>query len=359
MYELQNINKDINNKFYQAIFKAMQKENWHSIACLSVESTFHDMLPNFPKYELEKYIKVLLKPILEAKEKNFKVREFLDESERNQVYENTYGNLINELLESERIEDKYNLDLIYYIYDLLEYDKVIIIDSEKYLYSFMYISSYAQTHLKAYEQLSICYENKPSNKNIDIATNKTKDKKSQLNFLNPMLKPVANNKLDPNNKAAQLKLNFIKNYETEYRMIARSVHQLAKLKECSENFEVNTIGSLETHINSDGITTNHDIYISWYAHIYTIYKSSNIPVTQKLKLAKLSSYVIFPNLRDTKKLIVNEKTAIKPIREVSMFRDLRLLEFTDDRTTLKRTNEEIKFSEEYLTKVTKYLNRYS
>lgn len=75
----------------------MKKENWHNIACLSVESAFHDMLPNFPKHGLEKYIKDLLKSILEAKENNFKVRDFIDASEREEVYEHTYGDLINEL----------------------------------------------------------------------------------------------------------------------------------------------------------------------------------------------------------------------------------------------------------------------
>ena len=142
-------------------------------------------------------------------------------------------------------------------------------------------------------------------------------------------------------------------------MIARSIHELAKFKEHSDSFEINAVGSLEPYINSDGLTTNHDIYISWYAHIYGVYKNNTIPVTKKLKLAQLSSYVIFPKLRDIEKFIVNEKAAIKPIREVAMFKDLRLLDFTDNRSIIKRTNDEIKFTEEYLVKVTKYLNKYS
>src|SRR3990167_2446644 len=64
MYELQNINQYIVKKYYDSIFKTMKKDNRHNIACLSVESAFHEMLSNFSKYELEKYIKDLLKPIL-------------------------------------------------------------------------------------------------------------------------------------------------------------------------------------------------------------------------------------------------------------------------------------------------------
>lgn len=88
MYELQNINEDLTNKFYQSIFNTMKK-NWHNIAYLSVQTAFHDMLPSFPKYELEKYIKQQLKPILEAKENSFTVRDFIDEDKKEEVYENT------------------------------------------------------------------------------------------------------------------------------------------------------------------------------------------------------------------------------------------------------------------------------
>ncbi|MFZ3053805.1 MAG: hypothetical protein WA099_10385 [Sulfuricurvum sp.] len=325
---------------------------------MSVESAFHAILPNFPKYELEKYIKDLLQPILDANENNFQVRDFTDTEEREEVYENTYGDLVDELLDSEDIEDRHNLDLIHYIYDLLEYDKVVIIDNEKFLYSFIYINAYAQIHQEAYRQLEVSYKNKPSSKNIDTATNKSKDKKSQVDFLTSMLKPATQNSF-VDSRSEKLKLGFLENYKNEYRMIARSIHEFAKIKEYSGNFEINTIGSLEPYINSDGLIPFHDMYVSWYAHVYTIYKTSEMPVTKKLKLAQLSSYIIFPQLRGNQKLIINEKTATKPIREIAMYKNLKLLEFTDNRTIIKRTDDEIKSTEEYLTKVTGFLNKYS
>ena len=164
------------------------------------------MLPNFPKYTLEKYIKNSIKPILKFRENNFKVREFIDEKEREEVYENTYGDLLNKLLESEEIEDKYNLELIHYIYDLLEYDKVVIINNEKLLYSYIYLNSYASIHLEAYEKLKISYEVKPKKYNIDIATNKTKDIQGRVGFLNPMLKPIAQNQFDELSKFKELEI---------------------------------------------------------------------------------------------------------------------------------------------------------
>lgn len=358
MYELQNINQDIVKKYYDSIFKVMQKDNWHNIACLSVESAFHDMFPNFPKYGLEKYIKDLLKPVLEAKENNFKVRDFIDDNEREEVYECTYGDLINELQNSNDIKDKYNLELIYYIYDLLKYDKVVIINNEKYLHSCFYINLYAELHIKAYDELEISYKQKPPNRNIDTATNQSKDIKGKVAFLNPMLKPAIENEF-ADSKSEELKLGFIKNYENEYRMMARSLHELTKLKEYSDNFEVNELANLEPYINSDGNITNHDLYISWYAYVFTIYKHDDIPLTKKLELARLSSYIIFPKLRGNEKQIVNEKTAAKPIRESAFFKGFRLLDFTDNRTKIKKTDEEIKLTENYLATVTKYFNKYS
>ena len=358
MYELQNINQDIIKKIYDSISKAIQKDNWKNIASLSVQTAFHDVLPNFSKHELEKYIKHQLKIIMEAKDNNFIIRDFIDADEQKEVYENTYNNSIDELSKSKELKDKYNLELIYYMYDLLEYDRVIIIENEKYLHSCIYLNLYATSHIEAFEQLAIINKNKPDEKNIDIATNSSKSIKDKINFLNPMLEPAINNPF-VNSKTEELQLKYISDFANESRMLARSIHELAKLKEDSDNFEINAIGALEPYINSDSHITNKDIYISWYAHTYSIYKDTKISTKQKLKFAQLSSYVIFPELRNIDKPLINEKTAIKPIREIAMFKDLRLLEFTDNRTKIKKTDDEIKFTEEFLTKVTMYFNKYS
>ena len=356
MYELQNINSDLLKKFDNAIFKAVQKNNWDSIISLSVKSTFHEIFPNFPNFEIEKYVKHQITPILERKKNNFVVREFENESERKSIFENTCSELIDELQDSQLAEDIHSLEVIYSIYDLLEYDKAIIIDGEKYLYSFIYISSYSQMHLEAYEKLKSSYDNKPTEKNINISTNSSKSIKDRINFLNPMLRlPIQNNHAD--NKAEKLKLGFIDNYVNDYRIMARGIHELSKLKNHSDSFEINTIGSLEPYVDSDGKITYHDLYISWYAYVSTIYK--NITTTDKLKLARLSSYVIFPNLRGNEESIVKPKTAIKPIREIAFYKGLRLLEFTNNQTKIKKTDEEIEFTEKYLTLVTTYLNKYS
>ena len=188
------------------------------------------------------------------------------------------------------------------MYDLLKYDKVVIINDEKYLYSCFYINLYAEIHLKAYDELEISYKQKPQNTNIDTATNKSKDIKGKVAFLNPMFKPAIENEF-ADSKSEELKLSFIENYENEYRIIARSIYELAKLKEYSDNFEINAIGSLEPFVNSDGHITNNDLYISWYAYVFTIYKHDETPVTNKLKLAQLSSYVIFPKLRGIGKCV--------------------------------------------------------
>jgi len=313
------------------------------------------MLPNSSQNDFEEVINQLLKPILEAKRNNHIVRDFINKDEQIEIFESTYNDLIDELSRSEEIEDKYNLGLIYYIYDLLEYDKVILIDNEKFLYSCIYLNTYFETHKKAYEQLAISYKSKPAEKNIDIATNRMTPHSEKVKFIHAMYQPALNNQF-VDNKAEKLKLGFLENYGNEYRMIARSIHQFSTLEDYVDNFEIKTIASLAPYINSDDHITNKDIYISWYAHVYTIYTHPKISTAQKLKLAQLSSYVIFPKLRDKKKPLINEKTALKPIREMGIFKGLRLLDFSDNRTKINKTDGEIDFTEEFLIKVTNTLN---
>ena len=60
MYELQNINQNIVKKFYDAIKKSQEKENWHTIILVSVHNTLHDLLPELPKYVTNRYVQELI-----------------------------------------------------------------------------------------------------------------------------------------------------------------------------------------------------------------------------------------------------------------------------------------------------------
>jgi len=350
MYELQNINQDLVTNFHQAIDKTFQKDNWNVILCLSVETACYKLIPNTAKFKLQSSIKALIKPIFEMKKQSLQIRDFINKKEREEVYHSNFDELIEKYSKSTKKEDKYNLELIDYIYDLLEYDRVVIIDNKKYLYSYIYLNTHAKSHIEAYKNLLELKANKPDENNIDTATNSTRNIETRLNFLNSLLSLPLQNP-HTNSKVQGLQKHFLKNYSNEYRMIARSLYSLKEISKTTDNFEINSISELESYINSDGEITNKDIYTSWYAHAFTIYKNEQISIPKKLKLAKLSSHVLFPHLKD-KKSIINKTTAKKPTREIAFFKGLRLLEFTDNRTKITKSEDEIKFTEKYISIVT-------
>jgi len=345
MYELQHIDEKVVNKFFKTIYQVIQKDNWYEILFVSLKSTFHDMVPNAPDFGAKPYIKQLLKPMLELRNEGFLIRDFKNEQEREELFKNTYNTLID--------EDKYNLDLIDYIYDLLPYDRVIEFNGKSYLYSYYYLSMYAQEHQEAYNSLQKLLANKLPEQNYDVATNSSDNKTA---FLNSMFKPkIANPNIDSSTE--ELQQAFSKNCLTDFRITVRSVHEISKLTHFTENFEMQAIGTLKPYINADDEITKHDIYKSWYAYAFSVYKNKSMPETKKLKLSQLSSYVLFPHLKKSQP-IYSIKSARKPIREIAFFQGLRLLEFTDNRTKINKTQEEIDFTQTYISIITSYLQKY-
>ena len=140
--------------------------------------------------------------------------------------------------------------------------------------------------------------------------------------------------------------------------MARSIHALSNIQKGTDDFYANAIGDLEAFIDSDMEITKEDLYMSWYAHIFQIYDHPKINLTKKLKLARLSSYVVFPELKNNTEFEVSEYTAKKPIRERAFFKGLRLLEFTDNRLKITKSDEEIKFTESYFEIYTFFLDKY-
>ena len=273
-----------------------------------------------------------------------------------------YNKIIKEAENSKEDRNKYNLELIDYIYDLLPYDKISIINGKEYLYSFINLSLYAEKHIIALEQLEETLKIKPPEKNIDTATNTNKASKDKVKFLTEKLQlPILNPSYD--SKKEEVQLNFLKYYDKESAMIARSVYMYSKiLTHLPNQFETQVIGELEPYLNSDRLITKKDIYISWYTYAISVYKRSSnntIPIDKALKIAELSSKVLFENLRNRKKPLCSIDTARKTIRERSFYKGLRLCDFSDNRLKIKRSQEEIDFFTEYLTLIIKQINHLS
>ena len=356
MYELIDIDPNISDRFFRLIYKVYEKPNWDAVVVVAVRQAFHSLLPEIPLYILEASMRKSLQPIIDRKKFNIVTRPFLDEHEAIEVYHNTYDDLIEEITNSKEDTDRYNLELIDYIYDLLPYDQVTIIDGEKILSSALNLSFWGEQHFEAYNQLSDLRKAKPAEWNIDTATNTNKAPKDKVKFLNDMFKiQIANPHIDSTEE--ELQLEFVKDYDKERHMIARSIFMCSQIpKDIPDFFPTKVIGKLAPLVNSDGEVTNHDLYKSWYAYSYGIYKRSSqgrISTNAALELSRLSSYVLFPELRAKKDFLVTATTAKKPIRECAFFNGLRLHEFTDNRRQIKRTQEEIDYTESYLKELIK------
>lgn len=380
MYELQNINQNIIRKFFEAIKKAKEHENWHTIILVSVKNTFHDMLPELSSHITNRYVQEFMKNILDIKDFNITVRDFIDNNEAMEVYNITYKELIEECENSDDVIDKDNLILIDYIYELLEYDKVIIVDDEKSLYSFTYLSSIYRQYQEAYNKFKSNKQNNKSEKAINTSSNTATGYNNKVKFINEYLEPyISHPNIDSKKEEAQLE--YIKSYDEYHHIMARSIHHISKIKDLPEDLITNVIGGLAPWIDSDGEIVEKDFYVSWYASIFLLYKNSNIPLKKKLELARLSSYVVFPHLKKVKKTItpnknksskkyiikdeaiveyqIKESSYRKPIREKSFFEGLRLYDFSDGRFKVTKTQDEIDQTEQYLKTVTKHLNKLS
>ena len=351
MYELLDINSKLTTDFFKVIATTLLKQNWESLLLVALKQTVHNLHPTIPFYLLQNTMQKTFQLIHQRRKQNMHTRDFIDETEAIEVWHNTYDDLIEELLDSNDIDDKLNLDLIDYIYEMLEYDQVTLIDGEKYLSSFLNLSYFGWEHYKALQTREAIEKAKSGDKNIDIATNHGKTVKDRVKFLKPRFEL---DMMHPNvdSKEPELQLQVVKEYCESTRMMARSIQYCAEISQGKhEHFEINAMAKMQPYLNSDMHISISDIYTSWYAYVIGMYSNSShnkAPIEKSLEVARLSSYYLFPRLRHIKEPIVPLVKAKQKIRERSIFNGFRLRDFTDNRLKFHRSEEEIEFTEHFL-----------
>ncbi|QOY51395.1 hypothetical protein [Candidatus Sulfurimonas baltica] len=362
MYELLDVNQKLTTDFFKTIALTLPKKNWDALILVALKTTIHNLHPTMPFYLLQSYMEKIFQSIHQRKKHNIHTRGFINEEEAIEVWHNTYDEMIEELSTSNDIEDKLHLDLIYYIYDMLKYDQVTVIDDEKYLSSYINLSHFGWQHYELFETRVAIEKAKSGDKNIDIATNRGKTVNDRVKFLKPKFEvDMMHPSID--SKESELQMEVVKEYCDNTRMMARSIHYCAEIsKHEDKHFEINAIGKMKPYVNSDMYISKADIYNSWYAYVIGIYKHSShqsVPIEKALEVARLSSYYLFPSLRHIKEPIVPLEKAKQPIRERSIFNGFRLHEFTDKRLKINRSEEEIEFTEHFLKSFTNALKSLS
>lgn len=359
MYELIGVSPSIITSYYEAIEKADKHPNANNIFVIAVKNTFHILEPHCPRGVAETYITKLLKPYFDRKCLGIFERAFVDQNEAEGIYNNQFSELLDILEEDHSEESIYFIKALDCIYDLLPYDRAVIIDGTTYLSSWFNLEYWSDQHTDAYENRVILKKAKPPEKNIDMALNTNKAYRDKIKFLLPIVSPV-----NPfaKNEITDMKEEIVRMYVDEPRMTARAIYGMSQIMhEHSDISFVKAFGELEPEVDSDLVIPKKDIYESWYAYTIAIYNRSSkqtAPIKDVLELAKYYSYFMFPDIPKKRDLISLDK-AKKQIREKSFFKGLRLYEFTDNRLKIVRPKDEVKFTEEYLLEVTKQLNRLS
>lgn len=95
MYELTGINPKLSTEFYKAIEEAYSKENGYDLVSEAIKAVHKALAPEISESISEAMIKELIDPIKE-KNNNVLTRDFENEDEAIEVYENTYNELIKE-----------------------------------------------------------------------------------------------------------------------------------------------------------------------------------------------------------------------------------------------------------------------
>lgn len=358
MYELTGISQNVVTSFFESLIDIDRQTNSPALVAFSVKNAFHRLEPNIPHRVVQTYLTKLLKPYFDRKRLGIYEREFVDMDEARALFDDTYGSWLDECQVSDDEKARIVCDLIYSLYDLLEYEKVIVAEEKPNLWSFINLMHWGRMHSEAMEKRELLAKAKPQEGNINIALNTNKAYADKIKFLKndiAVINPFARNKV------SELKENIISVYVDDFRMMSRAIYGYSLLiKEHGDISFVRAFGELEPYIDSDMAISKRDLYISWYAYVVGMFNrvsNNSAPLEKVLEVAHLSSMIIFPELIGKGPLVKKEKAKV-PIRERAFFKGLRLFEFTDRRLKIERPDEEIAFTERYLSEVTKELNRF-
>ncbi len=358
MYETEQINQQLINDFYKTIFKVLEENRYYAVIFVSIKKTFQHFFPNISPNTWSKYLKDYLQPIYLMKKYNFKIRDFKNQQEQEEIFSNLFDKELETLENSKDEEDIFHKELIYKIYDYLHYDRVVEFDNELYLHSYFYLYFFMDMHQEAFNKIKELKKDKTPETNYDIATNTNKDINSRIKFLTATFKPYINNP-DYKSTEQEIQLHFLSNYKEEHRSIPRILAAIQNL-EIDDIKELKSIKKLYPIVNAEREVKYKDLYRSFYAYcMLKMYTNSNISIDKKLDIISIASKIIFPNLRNKDK-IISKKTASQNIYEANFFNynNLRILNFGKNPFFKYKTQQEIKETELYIKLVTQNLKKY-
>lgn len=361
MYELEQLNPKIVKDYFDAISKINNTKKPYFILFSVMKSAIHSIVPNKANHIIAPFIKCALQPLRKELDSKYKFRKFDSHKEALDIY----YRIEKDLNISQFAEKKEMLELSNYIFDLLEYDLYLEENNETYLFALNKITALVFQHIKALRQWNKIDKNKPVEKNYDIARNTNDTYTKMVAFkLNPIKNELSNPLL--NDKYTLLiQKDTIEDFTKYNHITARAINQMSLIKNDLPNDKYIQANSNLSHIiDSDRPIEKKEIYQSFYASIFGIYKFTSkinkkeVPYKTLYNFAQKFSEFVFPELKNWKKPLFTRTKIKKPIKEIAIFNRLSLISFEDKRYKIIKKQDEIEFTEDYLKAVTKFAKKY-
>jgi len=365
MYELQQINPKILKKYYKTIEKINKTKHPYIILFSVMKDTFSHLLPTHALYFANSYIQKALSPLREQIKSKYSIRKFTSFDEATEVF-----NRIDKIIDYRIFNENKNKDfenIMNIIYDLLEYDLLEEKAGICYLYSLSHIMALAIKHEEALSVWKKLNKSKPPEANFDIARNTNDTKKKMIAFkLNSLNIDLANPLLsDEYRLFLEEQHNTLIDFTTHNHITIRTIRELKKIKDDFPNDSYIKAQTELSHIlDADRPIEKREIYQSFFACVFGIYTFTSrvnhkkIPYAKLYKLATCISKFIFPEIKNYKKPLFIEERTKKPIVETCIFNNLSLVSFLDGRYKIKKEQDEIDFTEEYLNTIIHFSQRY-
>lgn len=363
MYELELANEEVKLNFFKSMVKVI-KHKKQPLLPYAIKEYIRSINPNIPIYIIRPIVSRAIEKLKAFS--NMKIENFKSEEEAQDLCKK----MISDLFDSN--EDKEFENILNMYYDLCKYDKKITIDGKEYLFNWFYIMTQWELHYEADQKwLKLNEVRKKNEQNFNISHNNQTVPKKQTKFLSPSYKIHEINPLMKENdilinSEIQIETELIKEFEIDSFAFARTISEMNntafeidKIKNEDFTNYIKANKRFEHSLNSDTPIQRKDIVYSFLTNIALLYKSIN---PSEIKMTELQKFI---NTIAKTTIFKNEKNVFPidqlrngTIREIQMFYDLRLIEFTDNRRKIKRSKENMEAMENYMNFVTSFINRH-
>ncbi len=362
MYELEKINQNILNNYFNCIHKELIKKN-KTLILLAIKHAVKKMLPN----ELDKLLEPKIRQVGKTLDVIFdrKIEKFDSIEEAQELFIKQFPEAYNYAFDN---QNEPFSQMVMMAYDLCKYDTKVTYKGKTTFFNIPFLFHSFRGHYKADKRWLKEKKIKPNERNMNISLNTNKALNDQLKFLESSYELYKDNPYH-NDFTKETELNIIDGYKEDRHMMTRSIHEITNIYYSSKNLlteesksVVKAFKNVKHSLDSDKPVERTEIVNSWLTHVALLYTRVNPQGIKKTELSdfivKIANATTFYKEETTKKLFSPEKLRKNDYREKVQYKGLRLMEITDKRYKLSYNEQSTKEIEEYLTHIIHFLSKY-